>query len=353
MEQNNQLRLDDITLGKQAAGYPEEMREPLMWLGGFIREKCDRDLDLLMVRVKELGIQHDKTTFSKVLRGRWNKDSNDKLLEVPILQLSKFLKVVEMLKEDERLREMAGKLPFVVTTTARMIWNYIDARRARDRVNKFGVIVGYTGNQKTASFKEYQRQHNHGLCTWQEAPENGSMREFLVTLSAKYGGSYADGYDSARQRVFRTVKSRNTIIVDNAQALYRPKLGTDQPVFNLLRRLQDERECTVILSITPEFGAKLTHQMMQGYFEQFEGRAGGRRNFLTLPDYPPEEDVLAFAQAFKLRDAEKHLPYLVEIAQKPGRVRALLEDLQTAKVAAEAEGKQLTLGHIKEAREEE
>ncbi len=93
--------------------------------------------------------------------------------------------------------------------------------------------------------------------------------------------------------------------------------------------------------------------MLQGYFEQFEGRAGGRRNFLVLPEYPPEEDVLAFAQAFKLQHADKHLPYLVKIAQEPGRVRSLLEDLQAAKVAAEGEGKALTIGQVKEARGEE
>jgi DNA transposition AAA+ family ATPase len=308
---------------------------------------------MLMSRVKGLGIQHDKTTFSRILRGRWNKDSNDKELSVPVLSLNKFLRVVEVLRDDHRVREMAGKVPFVMTSTAQMIFDFIDVRRALERVNRFGVIVGHTGNQKTASFKEYQRRHNHGLCTWQEAPENGSMREFVVTLSAKYGGSFSSSYMEARQRVFRTVQSRHTIIVDNAQALYRPAQGTDQPVFNLLRRLQDERGCTVILSITPEFHRRLQGEMMQGYFEQFEGRAGGRRNFLVLPDYPPEEDVVEFAKAFKLRDAEKHAEYLVKIAQEPGRVRQLFEDLQTAKVVAEDAKEQLSIKHVKAVRDED
>lgn len=349
----NQLRLDDLSLEKQGAAYPEEMREPFMWLGWFVRDICVRDLDVLMVRLKELGIQHDKTTLSKILRGRWNKDSHDRVLDVPILALNKFLKLVETLRDHHRVQEMSGKVPFVETSTAKLIWNYIDVRRGTERVNRFGVIVGFTGNQKTASYKEYQRRHNHGLCTWQEAPENGSMREFLVTLGVKYGGSYSDSYDKARQRVFRTVKRTNTIIVDNAQALYRAKSGVDQPVFNLLRRLQDERECTVILSITPEFHNRLTQQMFQGYFEQFEGRAGGRRKFLILPEYPPDDDVLEFAEAFKLRDAKKHLGYLVKIAKEPGRVRSLLEDLQTAKMTAEMDGKALTIEHVKEARDEE
>lgn len=349
----NTLKLDDLTLEKFAAGYPEEMREPFMWFGWFVRNECQRDLDILMNRLKEFGITHDRTTFSKIVRGRWNKDAAGNVLETPCLALPKFIKIVEQLKEDHKLQEMAGKVPFVENSTTRMIWNFIETRMAPERVNRFGVIVGYTGSQKTATFKEFQRKHNHGLCTWQEAPENGSMKEFTITLSVKYGGSWHDSYDAGRQRIFRTVKSKNTIIVDNAQTLYRAKQGTDQPVFGLLRRLQDERGCTVILSITPEFHTKLQGQMMQGYFEQFEGRAGGRRNFLVLPDFPPEEDVVAIAQAFKLRDAERHGEYLTKIACEPGRIRRLFEDLQSAKVVAEAEEKQLTISHVKGVRDED
>lgn len=350
--ENSQFRLDDLSLEKQAAGYPDEMRAPFMWFGWYVREVCLRDLDVLLLKLKDLGIQHDKTTFSKILRGRWNKDSNDKVLAVPCLALTKFLKCVELLKDHHRVQEMAGKVPFVMTSTAKMLFDFIDTRRAPERVNRFGVIVAYTGSQTTATFKHYQREHNHGLCTWQEAPENGSMKEFIVTLAAKYGGTWNDSYDSARQRVFRTVKRTNTIIVDNAQALYRPKQGVDQPVFNLLRRLQDERECTIILKITNEFHKRLLGEMLQGYFEQFEGRAGGRRNFLQLPDFPPEEDVLQIAEAFKLRDAEKHLDYLVKLSREPGRIRILFEDLQEAKVVAESEDKPLTISHVKGVRDE-
>lgn len=347
------LHLDNLTLEKHAAGYPPEMREAFIWFGCFFREACMRDLEVLVSRCKELGINHDKTTWSKILRGRWNKDANDNIVDSPTLALPKFLSYVEKLKDDERVREMAGRLPFVETSTAQTIWNFIDVRRAPERVNKFGIIVAYTGSQTTASFKEYQRRHNHGLCTWQEAPENGSMSEFVVTLAVKYGGSWSDSRENARQRVFRTVKSSNVIIVDNAQTLYRPKHGTDQPVFNLLRRLQDERGCTIILKITKEFHQKLVSQMLQGYFEQFEGRAGGRRNFLQLDEFAPGEDVLAFAQAFKLKDSERHLEYLVKISREPGRIRSLLEDLQTAKTIAESEKRQLTIGHVKAVRDEE
>jgi hypothetical protein len=349
----NFIRWDDINLDKVAQGYPAELREPFMWLGWFGREQCNRDVEVLTQRAVELNIQHDKTTWSKVLRGRWNKDKDGNVLPSPTVALPKLLRAISVLRENQRLAEMAGQVPFIVTPTAQDIFDFVDVRRSPSRVNRFGIVVGHTGSQKTASFKEFCRRHNHGLCVWMEAPENGGMKEFMTWLGVKYGGGYDDSFERHRRRVFRTVKAANTIFVDNVQALFREERGNNQPVFNFARRLQDERNCTIIFSITPEFNGRLQDKLVQGYFEQFEGRAGGRRNFLVLPDYPPEEDVLVIAKAFGLQDATKHIDYLTAIAHAPGRIRILFEDLQTAKVQAESEKKALTIGHIKEARGEE
>lgn len=347
------LKLDDISLSKVAGGYPQELRDPLMWLGWLLREEFGRDLDAMTMWARELGAEHDKTTWSKVLRGRWNTDASNEPLRSPVVALPKLLRSIELLKEGQRVRELSGQVPFIMTPTAQSIFDYIDIRRSPGRVNRFGVIVGHTGSQKTASFKEYQRQHNHGLCSWLEAPDNGSRREFVISLSAKYGGSEQDSMERGQRRILKTVNHTRTIIVDNAQALYRPEGGTNQPVFNFLRRLQDEKQCTVILSVTPEFSTKLQDKMLLGYFEQFEGRCGGRRNFLMLPNYPSAEDVLAIAKGFGLKDAEKHQAYLEAIAHEPGRVRILFEVLQSAKIRAEGEQKPLTIGLVKEARGED
>ena len=350
---DNLVKWADKDLDLIAQAYPQEMREPFMWLGWFGRQECGKNLDLLTARARDLGVQHDKTTWSRILRGKWNKDKDNNPSPSPVIALPKFLKAVQLLREDHRVREMAGKVPFILTPTAKDIFNYIDVRRAPERVNRFGVVVGFTGTQKTATFKEYCRQNNHGLCVWIEAPENGSMTEFLAWLGTKYGGDHRDSMVRSRIRVFSTIKNRHTIIVDNAQAMYRPDKESNQPIFSLLRRLQDEKQCTIILSITPEFHDKLLNQMLIGYFEQFEGRAGGRRNFLVLPKYPPSEDVLVIAKAFGVKDADKHLDYLTAIAQEPGRVRRLFEDLQEAKINAEREKQPLTIGHVKEVRGED
>jgi DNA transposition AAA+ family ATPase len=351
--QENQHRLDAVSLEKIAAIYPEEMRDPFLWLGSFFRDVCGRDFDVLVAKAKKLGIETDKTNWSKILRGKWNRDAENNPLPNPIISVGKFLKSVSLLRDDERVREMAGKVPFIATSTTERLHDYIDLKRAPERVNRFGVVVGHTGLQKTAAYREYCRVHNHGLCVWKEAPENGSMKEFISGLAVAYGASPNLAHDALRRKVVESVTSAKTIIVDNAQRLYKEKFGTTQPAFDFIQRLQDEKQCTIILSITPTFFGTLTEGFMKGYFEQFEGRAGGRRNFLKLPDYAPEEDVLAIARGMGLKEADKHLEYLVAISREPGRIRILFEALQAAKIESEKRRKPLTISLVKYVRDEE
>jgi len=228
-QEQNLVRWDDRSLDTIAHTYPEEMREPFMWLGWFGREECHRELNALVERATEVGIDHDKTTWSKILRGKWNKDRDNNPLPSPVISMAKFLSAVKKLRDDHRVREMAGKVPYIITPTSTDIFNFVDVRRAPERVNRFGVIVGPTGSQKTATLKEYCRLHNHGMCAWLEAPENGAMSEFVVWLAVKYGGAHVMSYSRARSLVFSTVKHRHTIIVDNAQAMYREDQGNRQP----------------------------------------------------------------------------------------------------------------------------
>ena len=152
--------------------------------------------------------------------------------------------------------------------------------------------------------------------------------------------------------MLEAVTGKRTVIVENIQRLHDPRTGDKQAIFSFLQKLQEDTGCTVILTLTPTFEAILTSGRSRGFFEQFEGRAGGRRNFLRLPEYPPEDDVLMIAEAFGLQHAKKHLDYLVSIAREDGRIRILFENLQDAKIQAESKKEKLTIEHIQEERGE-
>lgn len=351
--QNVWLSWQQTGLENMVELYPEDLREPVVWLGAYVRDECGRSFDVLCSRAQKLGIELDRTTWSKVLRGRWQADSYGNPLPTPIVSQTKLLRAIAALRHDARLRSQEGKVPFIETSVAQTIMHYIESKMAVNRVNKFGLIVGETGSSRTSTFKELVARSPYGQMMWLEAPENGALTELISHLAWRYGVSLSCGNVQKRNKVFMATNDRRCIIVDNAQDLYNERRGHNQPAFGFLRRLQDETGCTIILSLTPTGERLLFEQFLKGYFEQFEGRTGGRRKFLRLPAYPPEEDILKIAMAFGLRDAERHLECLSKIAHEPGRIRTLFEDLQSAKIKAEREKKQLTIGHVKACREED
>jgi hypothetical protein len=350
--ESDRIRLDNPSLEGRAATYPPELREPFIWLGCYVREECSREIDILTERARKLGINSDKTTWSKVLRGKWNRDARGRET-TPCVQLEKLLRHIELLRNDARIKEMSGRIPFVETGTTKKIFQFIDIKRTPDRVNKMGVVIGETGSQKTAAFQEYQRQNNHGTTVWMDAPEVPSMFKFKTDLAACFGCHPSVSVPRKEAKIAESVNDRKTIIVENIQRLYQPHEEGNQPVFNYLQKLQEVTHCTLILSFTPTFERTFTAGLNKGFFEQFVGRAGGINRFLRLPDYPPEEDVIAIARGFKLRDADKHVKYLVGIAREPGRIRRLFEDLQDAKIEAELSKEPLTIEHVKTVREED
>lgn len=351
--ETDRTRLDNVSLEQRALLYPEELREPYVWLGCYLREECSREYDILTDRAKKIGITFDKTTWSKVLRGKWNRDANDQLVETPVVALPKLLKAIDSLRKDARVKEQGGRVPFIETATTKSIFDYVDKKRSPDRVCKFGVVIGETGNQKTAAFKEYCRQNNHGACVWLDAPETPSVYKFKTDLAVRYGRPAEESLPKKEHAIRRAINERKTIIVENVQRLYDPKLEGRQLIFDYLQKLQEESGCTIIISFTPTFEKTFTAGRARGFFEQFEGRAGGSKTFLRLPEYPPEEDVLTIGRAFKLASAEKHLDYLTALTHQPGRIRILFETLQEAKIRAERRKETLTLEHLKYVRDED
>lgn len=346
------IRWDDATIHREAAHLPEPLREAYRYLKSFTRDRCSKEVDLLVQAMRKLGITVDKTTWSKILRGRMCAAADGHPLVNPVLAEDKFLRYVAALQTNTREEALRGKVGFVETTVFQEIERYIDLKVSRDTVNRFGIIIGPTGTGKTASFKEYHRRRNHGRTWWFEAPAGGALGEFVNRMATISGLSPQTNLAKKRAHLLKVIQEEKVIIIDNAQDLYgkdRENLGA----FNFLRQLQDETGCCVILSITPTFEKELTSGVIASYFEQFVGRSGGTRKWLRLPAYPPEEDVLMIAEAFGLRDAKRHLKTLVEISREPGRIRRLFDDLQDAKRLASAGKQGLTLDHLVEIRGED
>ena len=347
-----QLRLDDKTVEAKTEAYPQEAREHARWLAGFVRERCARQLSVLVENVKKLGFKSDYSYWHKILTGKYFGPDPDRPGKT-VGSVSNFVQIMEELRKGVRLNEQAGRPPFIETPTWDMINDFVTMKRQPGRVNKFGGIVGPTGSQKSACFREYQSRNNHGKVVHIEAPERPRMGQFLTDLARAYGESATKTGEKKISAITEAVNETKCIIVDNVQRLYKDNRGGDQPIFNFLQKLQDDTGCTIIFSYTPDFTRVLSSGADRGYFEQFIGRMGGLKKVLALPDFAPAEDLLCIARAYKLKDAEKHVKYLDSMVRQPGRIRAFFEDLQDAKAEAVAAKEELTIAHLKMVRGEE
>lgn len=359
------LRFDDKSLRDYATRYTDDRtHEPTVWLGRYVRNKCNSSLNVLADKVKSLGQKGSYETFHKILTG---KAFNTKE-SIAAGSVENFIRLVDVLKKRELLEDMVGKVPFVETWTSRTIMNYIQMKCGMARVCKFGVIVGWTGQQKTATFKKICVEENNPIssedeqptssgkvfCVHMEAPFKPSMPQFICELAQRFGLSREQAKRDGMDHILNQVTAETTIIIDNVQRLYRLSgrssrdtiHSLNQPIFNFLQKIQDDTGCTIILSFTPDFLTTLTEGINAGYFEQFEGRAGGRDQFLVLPDYINcqgevrkqllEQDIIPIAQAFGMVHAEKHGAYLESLVRRPGRIRILFNALQNARQIANA-----------------
>lgn len=330
-----------------AATYPDEMREPFLWLADFTAEQCGRNLNTLEQKLKQLGLPTTAGTISKIMRGRWNRTAKNEKCP-PAMALSGFIDMVEKLRANPDISETAELTRFIVTPTAQLLMDYIDQRRSPTRINKFGMIIGPTGAQKTATFKHHiSLPGNNRNCKWTESPHRPKMSHFVTNLARVYNIPLLASLMRKMIRIQDNLTHRKCIIFDNVQRLFVDD-SVNQEIFNFIQRLQEETGFTPIFSATPEFYGEFLRGARSGYFEQFEGRVGGRDQFLILPKYTPMEDILVIAASYGLQDAEAHIEYLTKVAKLPGRVRRLFQALQTAKEESVDVGSPLTIDLVKE-----
>lgn len=352
---------DDPHIEAEMQLFPKELGLLYQWLKIYVRDECKRDVDVLVERARKLGVTIDKTNWVRILKGRWKHDADGNELASPYVSAPNLVNAITAVRDQVRVELLQGAMPFVETTVFHTIRRGIEKRLRKDRVNRFLVIVGPTGTQKTASYKELARRNPH--IKWLESTDNGSLKEFILRFAVKCGASRSISYGPARAKIFEAMMPVNgeikCVVVDNMQDMVRTdkklrsmgKPADVQPAYQFLRSLQDETGCAVIWSITPENEDQMFNAESI-YLEQFEGRSGGRDGFLHLPPYPPRKDLIQIAETIGFRDAEKHADLLVTIARARGRIRRFFEILQDAKDAADAAGDRLSAEYVQEALDE-
>lgn len=333
------------------AHYPTPIRERVRWLQGFWLEECQGSNSGLRGIACKAGFDKSEEYYYNLLggynfktaTGTWKEDGK---------AWGEFLEIFEAIKRYAEAAARQGRQPFVETPTYRCIADFITARRSLNAVCKIGGITGPTGGQKTAALKQYALLNNHGAVIRLEAPACNRVGVLQRKIADKYHIPASRLiYNATREAAIREqVNETRAIIIDNAQRLYVPGKGSDQPCFNWLLELQEDTECTLILSFTTDFTDVLTAGRAKGYFEQFIGRMGGVQDLLRLPDHTPAADLRVIARAFGLQDGKTAMEYLHKWSRMDGRIRIVFSRLQRAKEFAKLDGRErITLADLEEA----
>lgn len=330
------------------AHYPDKIRTEVRWLQGFFMERCNNNGESLRAMAAKLGHDKSREYFRNLICGDYFKSKTSTWVEGG-RAWSEFLEMIAMLRRHDQLIARTGKLPFVQTPTYHCIANFITTLRAPSAVCRIGGIVAPTGGQTSESFKFYRDLNNHGTVIHFEAPGDGRLTKLKAKALTAYHVSGCKIERRADLELDAHIHEGRTIIIDNAQSLYQRNRGSDQPAFNWIREIYDDKRPTIILKFTEEFLQDLTGAAAKGYFEQFIGRMGGLGNLLKLPDYAPEGDLQCIARAFRL-PASAVDSFLVRWSQQPGRIRIVFNKIQQAQEFAKLEGRErIQLDDLKEA----
>lgn len=339
------------TLAQLEAGishYPEPIRTEVRWIQGFWMERSNSNFETLRHTAVKLGYDKSREYFRNLLVGDYFKTKASTWQEGG-RAWTEFLAMADALRRHDRLIARTGQLPFVQTPTYHCIANFITALRAPSAVCRIGGIVAPTGGQTSESFKFYRDLNNHGAVIHVEAPYDGRVSKLRTKILVAYHLSGNKIMRHSQTELDAHVNESRTIIIDNAQNLYVRGRGTDQPGFNFVRELYDDKRPTIILKFTEEFLQDLTGAAARGYFEQFVGRMGGMDNLLRLPEHAPAADLKAIAHAFRLAPSAVD-DYLYKWSRKQGRIRIVFNKLQRAQEIARLEGRErITLADLAEA----
>ncbi len=328
--------------------YPDAIRSEVRWVQGFFLDHCRNNAESLRAIAAKLGHDKSREYFRNLICGdyftskatTWNQGGR---------AWSEFLELVSSLRRYEQQVQRTGQLPFVQTPTYHCISDFITAKRAISAVCRIGGIIAPTGGQTSESFKFYRTLNNHGQVIHVEAPANGRLSALQGKILEAY---HLSGHKIDRRRELElreNINDSRTIIIDNAQVLYQPHHGSQQPCFNWIREIYDDKRPTIILKFTEEFFTDLSSGAAKGYFEQFIGRMGGLRSILRLPEFAPEADLKCIARTFRL-EGKTALELLHKWSRQPGRIRIVFDKIQLGLTFAQEDGRdRATLDDLKAA----
>ena len=165
---------------------------------------------------------------------------------------------------------------------------------------KIGYVFGDSQIGKTACFRHFQTQHNHGTTTLIEMPSGGSLSGLLYELGKELGMPVNIRTADLRRRILASFDSRMLLIIDEAHRAVHSGTRSRLDALDFVRELWNRTQCGIVLSFTNEGRDALLRGPHAKSLEQLWRR---RIQPLQLPSIPFADDLDRLATAYGLSPA--------------------------------------------------
>jgi len=256
----------------------QEQHDLIWWYFNYSKEQGFN----LTTCAAEIGYS-DGTTPWRVFNGKYEAN------------LSNFCDKVTAFKKIADERGDLKKSFFVDTTCSKKVFQICHAARISQTI---AWIFGDSQIGKTASLKEYTRQNNHGQTIYVRLPASAGVQLVMKSIARACHVSADTSLDNIRRRVLSAIDHNMLLIIDELHQVFTSYNSSSQiKVMELLREIQDETECGLVLCGTHVLKKEVEEGKLTLVLEQLRRRGTLR---LELPDRPGKKDIQAIANRFDL-----------------------------------------------------
>lgn len=292
----------------------------------------NQTLTLIIERIREF-ISHTGKSQTEIARA----------IDISPASLSQFLSEtykgdieniadrIEKYLSQEALKAKIPKIPtFAMTSTAREIWIATSYAHAN---NDISLIYGEAGLGKSASLKEYAKEHIGVIYIETRSCDQstkGICERILKAIGKKRTGTDRVLIDT----IMDSLKdSGKLLIIDEAQHL-------SLKAIEALRALNDEGNIGIVLSGNPTIYDRM-YGRGEAHFAQLFSRIGIRRE---IPEHPIREDIeLIFEDANVNDECIDRLHYY---ATQKGGLRYMMKIYKIAQSMASSQNKPLSVEYL-------
>lgn len=299
---------------------PEEVQAELLWFHQYLLDHR------LNYKDSEEALGYDQSTVFRVLKGTYT---------------GSWAKIADAIRSYRRLTEQRGNIQkneFVENSISRMIFAGLDYALANNSVT---LVVGESRMGKSAATKAWRDANNHGRSVYVEVPPYGGAKALLNEVALSVGVNRTQSIPAMLQAILRSFNRNRILLVDEAHRLLPSDRRVNPVCLEILRHVHDKTGASLALLATERFNSELSKGHYQ--FEQLIGRIGMP---IRLPRRIKLKDIEPIICQFIRRPGDRLMDQLLQIANDPGRLGIVVENLKVASRIATKAKENLREEHV-------